>query len=555
LTKGQLVGIVVASVLGLIFLFVLALFLYLWFKALKNRRQYASLSPIDDDYVLVPPGGRLPGEGSPRHSGEEHDSLLRPRVQTAAASRPRPRGAQATANSNSSESTNSHASGFGVLLDKPSIGFTPSIPEELRTGQPLSPTEFEQLEREDVLPEDVEYGDGEYEGAFAYSRSPPIPRLDPASAPLIGSMKRSKASLPGEPEEATLHTARRVKVEDLGPRELADLSSTRKSSNGILNAIGLGGLANLARKSWFKHFDSPRQSGVPVHEFEPLSEKDIEAGQETLVAERGVDSFGIRTRGTTAEGQDGTRPVSRVSARSGASGATLYHDAQSSLQGGASLTPPPRALTPVDQPTMTEQTWASSPLAGPPIYEDRSWAPSTPPRNSSQTSFEFPASVDILDMPAPTALTHFASVSSTKDSSSGSPGLKSLMLHPPGLETIRAIGWTDSPTESGSRGSYGFISGRHIPGPNDFEFLEDAPPEAENGWRSIAADSNRRGTFGTVGFSLHSSIFPLAQSTSMFKGLTLHRNEPRCIPCVPTSVLQRRGHQVQLQLVVLRWVL
>ena len=302
MTKGQLVGIVVASVLGLIFLFVLALFLYLWFKALKNRRQYASLSPIDDDYVVVPPGGRLPGEGSPRHSGEEHDSFLRPRGATvaaaaagAAASSSRPRGPHATANSNSSESTNSHASGFGVLLDKPSIGFTPSIPEEYRTGRPLSASDLERLGREDVLPEEVEYDDGEYAGAYAYSTSPPAHlQLDPAAAPLLGiailPLRRSKSSLPGEPEEATVHTARRVKVEELGPRELGDPSSSRKSSNGILSAIGLGGLANLARKSWFKHFDSPRHSGVPSSEVEPLSEKDIEAGHEALATERAVDS-------------------------------------------------------------------------------------------------------------------------------------------------------------------------------------------------------------------------------------------------------------------------
>jgi hypothetical protein len=56
-----------------------------------------------------------------------------------------------------------------------------------------------------------------------------ISRLDPAAAPLLGSaalpLRRSKSSLRGEPEEATVHTARRVKVEDLGPRELADPSS------------------------------------------------------------------------------------------------------------------------------------------------------------------------------------------------------------------------------------------------------------------------------------------------------------------------------------------
>lgn len=462
---------------------------------------------------MVPPGGRLPGEGSPRQSGEEHDAFLRPRDTVGAAASPsRPRGAQATANSNSSASSNSHASGFGVLLDRPSIGFTPSIPEELQIGQ--SPSELEHLEHKPSLPEETEYDDGGYTGAFAYSKSlPSRPQLDPAAAPLLGSAdlpsRRSQSSLPGEPEEATVHTARRVKVEDLGPRELADPSSSRKLSNGILSAIGLGGLAHLARQSWFKHFDSPRQSGVLAHEIEPLSEKDVEAGH---APERPVDSFGIRTRGPVAESQEGARPVSRVSARSGTSGASQYHDAQSSLQGGASsLTPPPRALTPVDQPTMTEQTLASSPLAGPPIYEDRPPAPSTPPRNDSTASFEFPAGVDVLDMPAPTALSHFASISSLKESNSGSSFAINLSIPPPDLETIRPVGCANSLTESGLRGS-GFVRGRHIPGAGDLDILEEAPPEAENGWRSIA-DSNRRGTFGTVGSVFQSENFCLLKET------------------------------------------
>jgi hypothetical protein len=79
-------------------------------------------------------------------------------------------------------------------------------------------------------------------------------------------------------------------------------------------------------------------------------------------------------------------------------------------------------------------------------------------------------------MPAPTALTHFASISSMKDSFSGSSfGVTPFLFPPPGLETIRAIGWADSPTESA--GSHGFVSGRHIPSPGDLDVLEEAPPE------------------------------------------------------------------------------
>jgi len=71
------------------------------------------------------------------------------------------------------------------------------------------------------------------------------------------------------------------------------------------------------------------------------------------------------------------------------------------------------------------------------------------------------------------------------------------LFPPPGVETIRPVGWADSLNVFGSHCSSGFVSGIQIPGPGDLDILEEGPPEAENGWRSIAAGSNRRGTFGT----------------------------------------------------------
>jgi hypothetical protein len=512
----------VASILGLIFFFVLGLFLFLWFKALRNRRRYRTLVPIDDDYVVVPTGGRSPGEGSPRHSGEETDPFLRRRAETSAAGAAahtmagvpsRARGPPNTTNSNSSASTNSHASGFGVLLDRPGLGLLPSMPEDVLVGQQFSPAEMQQVQQQSGLPDEFDqYDDGEYTGAYAYNRDPlSTDQRDPAAAPLLGGPRRphdshlsNLSTLPSDPEEtATLHTARRVRVEELASRSLSQGSEagpSRSPSVGILGALGLGGLVDLGRRSWFRNFDSPRQSSSPsYYSIEPLSEKDIEEGRSSRTPERVVDSFGARPRDSgVGVSRDEPRPISGVSGRSGASGASQYHDAHSSSPGTPSLTPLPRARTPADQPPqMSEHTWMSSPLAGPPAYEERlSNIATQPPLSHLQSNS--PPDDDVLDMPVPTAVTHFASMSSLKESNTGSSiGIKAPIFPPPGLETVRAVGWSDTatPTDSASRGSFGLA-------PDGFglstDVLEDAPPEAEQGWKSMAFTHPRRETFGTV---------------------------------------------------------
>lgn len=507
MTKGQLVGIIVASILGLIFLFVLGLFLYLWFKALKNRRHYKTLTPINDDYILVT-GSRAPGEGSPRHSGEEGDPFLQPRGETSAAgaamvqvsrdvpSRPA-RGPPGTANSGSSASTNSHASGFGELIARPSLGLLPSMPEEERTDQPLSPADMGRLGRDQASPDDPDFYDenGEYTGAYAYNQG--LPAIASPFRPHDSHLSNI-SSIQGEQdaETATVHTARRVRVEALG-RSISegDEAGPSQYSAGILSAIGLGGLANLGRKSWFKNFDSPRQSAVaPSYSVEPLSERDLEAGRSLLATtQRGDSSANIPRESPVGVGEDTTRPLSGVSARSGASGATQYHDADSSLRATPPLTPLPRAATPAGQPSsLSGQTHSNSPLGGPPAYQERPVSTSTQPLNISQSTSNLATGADILDMPAPTALNHFSSMSSLKESCSGSSfGAKPFFFPPPGLETIRAVGWSDSATESTSRGSFSLGYAPIV------DILEEEPPEAENGWRSIASDT-RRGTFGAV---------------------------------------------------------
>ncbi|KAF4613692.1 hypothetical protein D9613_008032 [Agrocybe pediades] len=611
LTRGQLVGVIVASILGLIFFFVLALFLFLCLKGRRNRRQFATLTPIDEDYYIVPSGGRLPGEGSPRHSGEEADPFLqqsssRSRGTAAAAAagagvgaaamtqvpsqaashngsnRVPPPNPNATNGSNSSGSTNSNASGFGVLLDRPSLGYLPVMPEQEHehetVGTPLSPVDMERIAREQVLPDEEshqQYPDEDYIGPYAYSSDLPLPPrlVDPSSiaTPLLGAEARpafvsrpsrlsEKSSF--EHENATLMVARRVKAEDLGPRSLSQQSgsstagpssSSNRPSSGLLAALGLSGLANLGirRMSWFnKNADSPRNSvSTRTHSAERLSEKDVESGRSLLSpdAARAVDSLGQR-RGVVGTGPDGLRPHSEVSARSGTSGGTVYHDAASSLIPGTPA-PLPRALTPTEGVSMPipEHAWISSPLSQQHHHQPPHQTQSQPPAYSSPTmpSFPTPPQTDILDMPAPAALNHFSSLSSIKETPTGSSTFstsKPAPFLPPGLEsTIRPVGWSVSSNStdvdaaegegerdlSASGVSFAFrrsfsglgmdlgagMGGMNLgmggaAGLNDaisIDILEEAPPDAELGWRTIAAAAGsggglmgpgRRGTFG-----------------------------------------------------------
>ncbi|KAF8193429.1 hypothetical protein BJ912DRAFT_1141890 [Pholiota molesta] len=557
LTKGQLVGVIVASILGLIFLFVLALFLYLWCRGRRNRRGANTLSQgIDDDYYFVPEGaGRVPAKAlrataarnktpSSSAAAAQDGAGAQQQLRLAPYGRARP---TPTTGSNSSQSTGSHASGFGVLLDRPSmsLGLLPitSEHEEHRFSRQLSNSDMARIGRESVLPDDLDqYPDDEYTGAYAYSRysQHPPPRLvgaPTATTPLLG-----EASPHPSFEEPTLLTARRVKVEDLGPRTASQSTSespatVRRGSGGFLGALGLGGL-NLGRLSWFRNLDSPRSSGAaePSYTTDPLLEKDLETGRGLLspasAAAAGTDSFGARARGA---GPDGTRPRSGVSARTGTSvsGGTLYHDAESSVPGTPVLAPLPRAITPGDNGhhshtpspshSLSEQAWLAGgplPAAGglsgassPPGYE-QPLAGLSAATSPTGTSFDHTPGADVLDMPAPPALTHFASISSMKETATVSSvgvggGYKPAPFPPPGLDTVRPVGWADVAAGNASpAGSFGVDMGgraaeRAAGGADSMlDVLEDAPPDAELGWRAMAAqttpaDLGRRGTFGT----------------------------------------------------------
>ena len=570
-------GIIVACILGLIFLFVLGLFLFLWCRGRKIR-QFGTLVPLDLDddggYDVLSPsdvegyrpgdvyngpvGRRIPGEGSPRQSGDEASSFLRqtrrskgPSVaQTSAAgaamsqlptelgvsraaNRAVPRIQPPTTNSNSSgtQSSNSNASGFGVVIERPNQGLG-LLPTEQPQASGLSAADLQRLdqenENEDINPDDSDmYEDGQYTGAYAYAAdsllAPPRP-LNPDYSPLNAEFPSHMSDL----SEAEVLTAEHRRISSLiGSSTNPDIpglpafsggSSPRHSS--FLGAIGLGGLANLGRRSWFKSFDSQRHS--PDYTVEPFTEMDFEVGRGMLRPDTIVDSRGRRVVGA---GPDGTRPLSGSSARSGASGGTIYHDAQQSSTPGTPLLPShPRAATP-PTPTPVPPVSSSSgnqratehlsPLSRPPVNNDEDTVQS--PGNTDNLNFDL-NTADILDMPAPAALHHFSSLSSLKDTTTGgSFTLKSLF--PSGLDTIKPVGWsdvvnevTDSSPPVSSFGGGAFLNNSFSSsGRNTIDLLDDAPPGAEIGWRSISS-----GGFGDVGRQGRVNLFFFSPSTQEY---------------------------------------
>ena len=510
----------------------------------------------DTEYFVVPSGGRSPGEGSPRHSGEEADPFLNRAsamptapVMTemgAASRRYSARVPPPTTGSASTGSTGSN-SGYGTVLDRPTLGFAALGDDDYtrrQSGTVLSDEEMQRYGRESVLPDEDQYGEG-YTGAYAYSYgSPddplvPPPRLiDPALSaapsafkPRFNSPAKKSSS---DSEDATLLVARRVTVENMSasPR----LFETKEASgSGILGSIGLGlnGLANLSKKSWFKNLDSPRSSGF----YAPAASSDLESDHFTPIPTRQqrhekVDSFGTRQRsGQVGTLPDGSRPISSVSARSGGSNGTVWHDAPSSLSGSPAhlLAPLPAARTPEPRvgQSVSEHAWMAGskiPSSPPAAQRTRTGSPNlfegdildlAVPEPTVQPMFN---DYDLLDMPIPRPLDAFGSVSSvgtnsmlreTPTGSSAGIGMSQLHAFPPGLEdvTIRSVGWD----------STACVRELVMPNPvhvntssaDQFDLLDEAPPGAEMGWRALATGSasssmneaRRSGAFGTVSLS------------------------------------------------------
>jgi hypothetical protein len=488
------------------------------------------ITPIDEGYAVVGEEGRSLGEGSPRHSGEEADSFLR--RSRAAGSSPAGQpldpelGGRSSAppyagiarvpvppsgSLSSSGTSSTNHSGYGVLIEKPTLNLLPSTQEELareRRGQILTPEELRRMEEEHVLPRPDAGGSPLLppprliDPEFAWT--PPLDR--PAFKPQSSYLSQV-STYPDVEESATLLTARRVRVEDLAPRSppqlplpLSDVGTS--SNSGFLTGLGQG-LASIGRLSWFKNLDghSPRNSRPHSFLSSPLTDEDIEHGKSLL----GPQMSESRSSRGVGFGMDGDRPISTVSARSAG---TVYHDAFSSLPGtpisGTPLAPLPRALT----PSGPEHGWpSSSTVAGePPSYDLLDTTSVSPSTSATHLNHGLPVGFDILDVPAPSAVSPFAStssVSSLRETNTGSSVGITVHPFPPGLGLGTSKSWTDaSPGVTPAQSPFAVVSSHNTNAGISIDVLEQEPPSAGEGWRSMAAVINsgpgRRTTFGGV---------------------------------------------------------
>lgn len=484
------------------------------------------ITPIEQDYFVVEGDTHTPGEGSPRQSGEEADPFLQARAGGSAGGPPRASGSRppgpvpppagSLSSSGKSSSTNS---GYGVLLDRPSLNILPITQEDYheRRGNILSPEQLRRMDEENVLPRD-------HDQPEEYSPLMPPPRLvDPEFSgsrvsvrPLAIVPKATKQ--PIDVEEPVLATARRVKAGDLASRSTGNSPTDEFPEAGVLprrtslsNRAShlIGSIANIGRLSWFsKHTaDSSTNRSSRALGSTPFSDADLEAGHALLSPIQMSENRSLR--GFTSEPE---RPMSSVSARSGTSGGTIYHDAHSSVPGTPPLAPPPRALTPAstsNSPEIWQTTYPLTPQPQPPNYDDQPLVPIG--HRSPETTYanQVPDDFDILDTPAPPPVSPFTS-SSSRDSSS-TIGIRANPL-PPGLAVLPTPkAWADSSTASRtlSQGSFGLDSVAEDAIGISIDVLEEEPPVAGEGWRSMAAvvsnvmaDGQRRTTFGLVCFML-----------------------------------------------------
>ncbi|KAG5636222.1 hypothetical protein H0H81_008729 [Sphagnurus paluster] len=575
LSRGQLIGVVVASILGFIFLFILIILLYLCCKGRRKRRNppFTMIhGGLDEGYEVVGPDGRVTwGEGSPRHSGEEADPFLRrgatgnadaemggrnrqsrsgnvPRVPVPQYPEPAPNGGSV---GTKSSGTNS---GYGEPIN-PTLNLDPRTTEELdrqRRGYMMSVEELERLDNQAAFPQNANFPSS-YSPAN-YSPLIPPPRLVdpeiawvPAPESLPFTSKSSQLSLSAYPdahEPVTLLTARRVRVEDLAsrtpPQSTQPLAgSSNRNSGGFLSNLGLG------RLSWFKNLDgmgsgSRRNSRVAT----PVGDEDVEIGKALLAPEM-TESQNSRRIGFGL-GFDGDRPNSTASGRTTT---TMYYDAHSSLpptpvSGVTPITPLPplpqpppvpsfpplpRAVTPPNRTSPSQQSqapWASSTTVALSIapthlthapadrdLPDPSYSYST---SITNVNHGLPPGYDILDTPAPVAMSPFASTSSlsslsqVREMTTGSSAGLSVHPFPPGLDALNNKSWAPSDLTSTTAATrinlnmdptvVSLLSDQDNTPAISIDVLEEEPPTPGEGWRTLAAeqgflDEHRR-TFG-----------------------------------------------------------
>ncbi|KAG6885623.1 hypothetical protein C0993_012041, partial [Termitomyces sp. T159_Od127] len=443
LSRAGLIGVIVGSILGLIFIFIAAILLYLCMKGRRRRddperilqttEQAQSHTPFaypwasysNTNYHVVGWNDR-----SPRSSGGEADPFLAqttdelpqspeatqnlnvpPFVGIARVPVPTTGSQSSKGSGSTSKSSGTNHSGYGVLVDRPTLKLHPGTTAELerqRRGHILGTEDLDRINEEAVLPQERE---GELSPLHAplHSLDPNegwtsanrhSSSLNPSQLPFVVKRpsQNSLAAYPDADEAATLLTARRVRVEELASRSPPRLVGSfgevhsRNSNRGLLNSLGLD------RLSWFKNSDnsSRRSSRTNGYSVSPLADEDPEIGKGLLSPE--MSQLPAPRPGLLFEGD---RPISTASARSGT---TVYHDAHSSpgtpISPTTPISPVPRALTPSGsigpQPGRPANSSSIPPV--PPVPD----IPSTSqpcPSGGPNANHGLPDGVDVLDMP------------------------------------------------------------------------------------------------------------------------------------------------------------
>ncbi|KAI0261169.1 hypothetical protein BC834DRAFT_972946 [Gloeopeniophorella convolvens] len=484
---GLIIGAVLGSVLGSLLLLFLVICCMRKRPGPQWQRENPSEPPMgqvmwmwhdverpdDDREADLGTELRSPGEGSPRGSGDEHDPFLRPSSDAPGAKEGEPSARLVDAPPASRDSTGpigiALTAGTGTASTRP-WGFksTPTSTSNVTERHIISRDQLSEMYPRSPQspgfpgsPEDTE------PGPDAPLLPPPTVNANISHGSRKSLMPSERSMTPGnDPESARLYTAQRVHV-GRSPQ-----ASSSGSHSPWPEAIGI---PSILRRSWLNPRTRPTtpSSVSPQSSFasRPLTDNELEAGR-SLTPLR--TEMGYR---------DGLRPISGVSGLStgsGRSGNTVFFDAQS----GEDLAQSPPPVPPLPQGTAsTGRSGVSgpSPLSAQPIRasSESDHPPAYEPIPSNASKAE--EAIDFLDMPVPRPASPFASVSSTSTSNKLPP--------PPGLGLPVPHVWRDSASDPSD-----------VSGAINIEFLEDAPPEAGEGWRQIAqalpGPEERRTTFG-----------------------------------------------------------
>ncbi|KAH7928316.1 hypothetical protein BV22DRAFT_1030802 [Leucogyrophana mollusca] len=525
LSKGALIGTIFGAICGFALFLLLLICCVRWRARRRRDSGYQSprspnTTPIWTGWEIVSPTGRQidqgdrpPGEGSPRGSGEEADSFLQRSASVTegtheagvrplppGAAPPRTPGSLGTATSHNTASTND----YGVVLQDTGRtganfdfdnGF-PARPSSEMTGHIMAPSELLRFdtEHEDAeAPPRMYYAPRSSDPTLPEHYSPllPPPPIDlvrlptrkPSDRSMVVEKEKSTRSLSypaSELEDSKILTARRVRVQELGPRsEFEDETSSNTHADPIPGPSSWrhslrDSIARLGHRSWFNASPSHSNSRSRPESSSgrARSEQDVEAGRSLLGSRNG------RSLGLTVEGE---RPMSSVSAKSAVSGNTVYHDAVSRL--GTPVSVPSRAMTPASPRGHGPggDFVPPVPAGAPPAYDD--------PYDSfgSRASGNYPQGVDILDIPAPPPASPFSGAAASRTNTPFPPGLVP-------LSNPRA--WRDS---------LSVITGSSNDAGISIDVLDAEPPRAGDGWRTLASSlspgigpnpSERRTTFG-----------------------------------------------------------